>query len=881
MSVLATYREPFGFAPRVSRMPEGLSLMQMQARVRGLPADFAQHGVICINGHSVPRGVWPLVRPKPEAHGVPVEVSFHAPVMGGDQGGGKQVFALVASIALAWAGGAAIAGKFAIGKLFLAESISSYFLAAGVSLVGGLLMSALVPPPTVDNGRKISNLGAASADGNALEPNGAIPRVIGTRKVFPPLVAEPLVYFDGPDEVVEAAYALAGPHQIADIRIGGVPIDEMTNLEYDTREGWVGDERLDLLTRQSRTDAVQTELRGHAVNDSDGRTLESVTGDTGSALPQALHLATREAPDEQWLHLVFPAGLAKNASESALYRVPFRLRLRPAGGTWIDLPELHFQAANVRQMRATIKLIWADDASTTPGAASSEGWVEARVVSPGQTANPPTDAWAADAYFDAGGDDYMDQNNLGLTGVDHVILDRYTAAIYLDTALYPKPGRYEVEITRGAVFAGANYSATAYTVSGAVWDFWGYQGTPGQIVQSRDGITDTVVVARSVSIWNEHPVPTDDFALIAVRARNRRVEAVSCLASGWVKDWDGADWTTWAVTSNPAPHFRDVMAGALNADALPASAVDEAGLVAWRTACTVSGYHCNALIEGQTVDDVLRIVAACGYARPYMSEVWGVARDYDRSAEDPVQIFTPRNSSGFRWSRAFPRLPNGFRVNFRDADLDYEPRQITVLRDGAPTDSNLVEQVTYEGIVSSAAAIHRAQYDLNQPVYRGTFYNLDAPAEAIMVRRGSLVGVNHEMLTAQHGAARVVDVEFSGGDISALILDDEVPVLNSPGFDVITDMSAVEDMSLIGALSGVAIRRAGSVTVHAVANAAGSTDRIEFAPAISATGLAEDALVTIGPLGRELLRLIVFAVTPRENFGASLTLVDEGQELWA
>jgi hypothetical protein len=34
--------------------------------------------------------------------------------------------------------------------------------------------------------------------------------------VFPPLAAEPLVYFDGVDEVVEACYALAGPHRLTD-----------------------------------------------------------------------------------------------------------------------------------------------------------------------------------------------------------------------------------------------------------------------------------------------------------------------------------------------------------------------------------------------------------------------------------------------------------------------------------------------------------------------------------------------------------------------------------------------------------------------------------------------------------------------------------------
>ena len=219
---------------------------------------------------------------------------------------------------------------------------------------------------------------------------------------------------------------------------------------------------------------------------------------------------------------------------------------------------------------------------------------------------------------------------------------------------------------------------------------------------------------RSVSIWNARPLPTDDFAVVAIRARNRQMEGVSVLAGGYVPDWDGTAWTGRNVTSNPAPHLRHILTGAENLDPVPQAVLDEAELVTWRSDCTSKGYQCNALIEDGSVDDAARIVASCGYARPYMSEVWGVIRDRDRSADAPVQVFTPRNSSNFQWTKAFSRPPEGFRVNFRDSTRDYESRQITVFRPGVSSDTGRLEQVTYEGLVTQAEVTAKALYDQAQ-----------------------------------------------------------------------------------------------------------------------------------------------------------------------
>lgn len=884
MTILATYREPFGFAPHVAHLPEGETLSAMRARMLGLPPDFDAHGVICINGHVVPRGLWSAVRPKAPAV---TEVTFHCPPQGGEDNG-KSVLTLIASIALTVAtgfiAGGGLATKFGLSAAtWGAGQVGALALAAGVSLAGSLVLSALVPPPSVDTAKRITNPGSASADGNVLDPNTPIPRVIGQRKVFPPLGCEPLTYFDGPDEIVEAAYVLAGPHLIEDIRMGAAAITATTGVEYEVRAGWPGEPPVSLLRRQSRTESVQAELRGHVVSDDDGRTLDPTNGEVASALPQPQVFATRVAPDEHWLHLIFAQGLHLNASETNRMRVPLRLRIRRIGSpTWIKLPELHFQAASIRQLRATISLVWGTEA-IVPQAPTDEGFVEARRRAAGQGAAPASDDWVADGYFGSTGDEWLSAANSSTSGVQHVLLTRYTAKFVLDPAVFPRD-RYEVEVLRGAAFVAADYSAPGYTVGGSVWDLFGYRIGTG-IVRSRDGIGDNLYVLRSMSVWNEHPLPSRDLAIIAVRSRNRQVDSLSCIAGGWVRDWDGTGWRNWTVTANPAPHLRDIYSGAENLDPVPLDLIDDAGLVAWRQACIDRSYTCNALIEDQTVDEAARIVAACGYAKPYMSDIWGVVRDYDRSAVAPVQMFTPRNSANFQWTKGFARIPDGFRVNYRDGLRDYEMRQISVFRPGHSDDSGRMEQITLEGLVTEADVIARAEYDQQQAQQRNTFYSMDVSAEVVLCRRGDLVAVQHDMLTEWAGSARVIDVQTDlAGDVTGLVLDVPLPVASYPFLDGVANLATEPNLARMGVRSGVAIRRPGGVTVHPVDGAAGNT--ILFDPTISPAGLFDaddlprDTLVAVGPIGRESLRLIVFGVTPKPNFEAAITLVDEAPQLW-
>lgn len=883
----AIYRPPFSpLKPQVRWQPEGCSLADMMAEMDGLPEDFPQAGHICVNGHEVPRALWSSVRPKP---GPVTEVTFHAPIRGGGGNGGRnKVLAAVASIALIAAVGFVAGGGLAgrgVGALrfgaraFGPGGLGARLGAAAIGIAGNAALQRLVAPgvpqqPAIESARGGD---AASIDGNMLSPDGPVPRVLGTRKVFPPFVCEPLVYYDAGDEVVEAVVGLAGPHALSDVKLGNMLLTSLDDVASQILEGWPGGEPLSLVSRQARTEDARMEVRC-VMLEADGITVD--TSAEGGWEPRPVVLTTRDRQDEFWIGLNFPQGLSLQSGAQNV-RVPFRLRLRQQGsGTWINLPEMHFAKNVIRELRASIRLIWSD-APSFEMSSPVDGWIEARRFSPGQTLAPAAPAWTADASFGTTGDTYLGPGNAATSGVMNVRLGAFDTEIWLDTAVFPK-GVYEVEISRGWAFSDGNFNSASYQFNGSVRNFFGAsQEAPLRINEAQNDKASTAYVVRSSGIWNETPVPGDDFAVVAVRARNRQLPALSVIASGYVRDWDGSAWSAWTTTANPAPHLRDIFVGALNADPVPVALVDDADLVAWRAACIAEGYEVNTVIEGDTVDSAAQVVAAAGFAVPRMTNLWGVVRGRDLSAEDPVQIFTPDNSRGFAMSKDLDRrrVPDGIRATFRDATRDYSERQI-IEPPGAI--GGVVEPRTYVSEVTEAQVRRRAAFDLKSLRLEATDYSLEVSVEAMLPRRGDLIAVTHDSLSEREAGARVdtwtVDAT---GALTGLRLDRPVPVVNEADWFAQTDVFLVGDVFSLGEVTAARLRLPnGGIETHELSNATGETDLLTLKTPV-ASAVAEKCLVDVGPLSRETDRMILDGIEWVDDLNARITMIDETPELWA
>lgn len=896
------YAEPFGLGARYrDARPAGQTIAQIVASLPLLPPEFERCGVVCINGDPVPKELWRHVRPKPGADRLPVAVTLHMAPGGGGGNTAKAIGGLVAALALV-----IITGGIASGALGTALGIGAIGpgtgllgaqgLAGAVGLIGALGLSALSAPPSVAAQAGPTSLDnvdakqAAGATGNVLEPGGAIPRVIGTRKVFPPFTGQPIVELVGDDEYVEALFALNGPHAMSDIRIDGVAIAEAEDVDYETREGWPDDPPVTLTVRQGRMAAPQIELSVHKVLPAtQNQLLDPASPDLD--LPVWHGMVSRRAPDEVWVHLLLPNGLSVNGSTATDVGIPFRIRFRQKGsGVWTQIPEVHLSDSILGQRRRAILFRWraAETLQTVP---TKSGWIYAHGEVPGQATLPATSGWTADSYFlAASGNAYLSNGNESATKLKNINLFSNRIEVYLDPAQFPQ-GTYEIEIKRGAAYLVSSLTFTTYSYAGSVKDFFTYSGVATPVIpMSRANLADRTMIVRVVSVWNEYPVLRPGLALLAVKALNRQVQNVSMLASGYVRDWNGSAWATWTTTSNPAPHYVDILSGAQNIDPLPADLRDDDGLVAWRTLCASNGWTCDTIIDDFRTQDALALLASCGYARPYQSDIYGVTVDSDRSSDDPVQVFSRRNAANFRYERAFARVPDGLIVNHADGSADYDVTQTIVYqRDRSLATTGLLETTSFEGLVVTAAVEARALFDLDQANARATFYYLDTDMEAIVCRRGDLVAVQHDILDKRCGDGLIRSKTVSGGNITGFTLDSKIPITNEPDMHAVSDMHAVADMHEVGVTTGIAIRRNdGTISTHLLSNPTGEDDVLTlatpFADVASIEGLADNdntygSMVVAGRVTAEYRRLLVAAIVPQADLQASLVLVDEAPAL--
>lgn len=883
--------QPFNGAPRMETRPEGGTLADIVASIEGLPPWFETHGVLCLNGEPVPRHLWRDIRPR-VSRGREVIVTLHIALHGGGGGGGggKNTALTVAAIAVAIVATIVTSGAAAplLGSAFAAGTIGATLAGAAVGLGGSLAIAALAPPPSLDgtlgagsgiSSRNATGGGTASLRGNVLSAGSPIPRVIGTHRVFPPFLAQPLIEVIGDDEYAEAIYGLAGPHKLQNIRVGATDIDQIGEIQYQTTDG-AGVSSQDLVRRQAFTDQVLIEVSQHMVQEDSSARLANQTFPDQS-LPKWHVITSRLDPDEIWVTLNWPRGMfdAKNISSRQLLPVRMRMRKRGTMG-WTNFPEIMFKSRKSAPFSKVFKILWGQAPVATPTPEIEEAPTFAFKAVPPQVVAPAMGGWTADVRFSAGaGNDVLSAPTVASSNVRNTSMYSDRVEFFMDPST--QGGEWEIQIISGALLSFNSFNPTTYIYADVLYDHFGYYTSSGfHVIRSAaDDLYYNVVIPRVASIWNEPPVSVFGFAQIAVRVHNRQIDRLSVLASGLVPDWDGAAWTGLVATSNPAPHFRYALAGSLGADPIPVDLLDNADIVNWRTYCATEGLTCDAVVEGKSAFDAAALAASCGMARPRQSETWGVTVDRDRAAESPVQMFTPRNARGFSAVKAFTQRPDGLRVRFNSAENDYEEKEIIVYDPETPGFGERLEDLKYDGLVTEAQSRSRALFDLAQASRRMTFYSLEADAESVVCRRGDLVAVQHDTLDRQAGFARISEVFVSAGLLTGLRFDGSIPIDGSGFYD-----GPFYTGSFYGEPRlGVAVRKAdGTLGVHeATATGPDATVITFVAPFADAGGLYQvGALVAAGHFGREYRRLIVTQIEPREDLAARLTLVDEAPELF-
>lgn len=375
--------------------------------------------------------------------------------------------------------------------------------------------------------------------------------------------------------------------------------------------------------------------------------------------------------------------------------------------------------------------------------------------------------------------------------------------------------------------------------------------------------TDTKIIDRSDwscirSFRRESPFNfKKPVAMVAMRIRasnqlNGVVNNYSAVASLLCKDWDAAT-QAWIVreTSNPASLFRHVLQGPANAYPKSDDQINIEQLQDWHEFCVAKGLTYNRVHDyDATRLDVLADIAAAGRATPHDDgERWGVT--IDRPQSTYVSAISPRNSWDFQGSTPQVLFPDGHRIQFIDATNDWQQMERVVPFPGVdPNNVQVTEDLPMPGVTDPGQiwkAARRRQYEL---IHRPHSYTVSQDIESLVLARGDLVPVNHDILDRDQVSARVRSVSDS-----SVTLDTQVTMEAGRSYACVFRTS-----------SGESIRRA-------VAPLAGETFVLTLVGDLS--GIEVGNLAAFGTTVKgPVIDCIVKSVDRGENMTANLTLID-------
>jgi hypothetical protein len=345
---------------------------------------------------------------------------------------------------------------------------------------------------------------------------------------------------------------------------------------------------------------------------------------------------------------------------------------------------------------------------------------------------------------------------------------------------------------------------------------------------------------------------------------------------------DGEPWQV-APTTNPAALYRHVLKDDLNAKALPAETIDETELRDWYERCLDLDRDCNLIANGFTVDQLLQVIAAAGWAVPRQSQKWGVIQERDLSGEAPSQFYTQLNARGFKQSKAFKDLPHALVGEYFDRTDNFKLAEVVRYLPGYnAANATLFESIRYDGITRFEQLYERLGLDVGQLLYRQNTFQIETDIRHLVTGRGGLVGLAYDVLHQMYSSAFITEVlDDGGGNITGFVLDQTVTISAEP-IDVfsVTDPFALPDAFGDSAASGVTVQETDGSTLTLPIDETSDSNTLTLSTPLADPGtITAGMLVAIGRIGRETRRCRVMAIDRVEDLQARLTLVDEAPEI--
>ena len=721
---------PFRAANHVGQFPHGSTIQDILDIVQPDPV-LRAHSKVFIEDSLIDPAYYSRVTPK-----LGTRVYIRVVPHGG--GGGKNPLRTLLFIAV-------IAASFVVpGLLFSQATLGATILGtgataltvggaiqAGIVVLGGLLVNALVPPPRP----RLQSRASTEADSptlsiaaarNQVRLYGTVPRLLGKHALVPSYAALPYTEIVGDDQFVTMLFLWSiGPITLEDERIGETSLDSFEGVTKEFRRGYLPGQ---LVPRGSWTPTGGGYPRindfGHYYTASVAATVDGVDYVAGDTIVRN-HMSD-SSRSSAW---------DKNGNKPVtLYN------------------------KIVRETQLGIKMV------------QSDGWVR-------RTTKPNTDTISLDFVFPQGLVSYNDRaEKESVTARIRIQHKRVSSETWINSGEISATGtqtnalrrNFTIDVDRG------EYDVRVRRVTAAA---------------GSDKVRDELYWSILRTITDAYPIDMEGVALTAMRIKatdqlRGNIDTYNAVGQSILPDYAGGSWA-YRPTSNPAAAFREVLQGPGNARPVYDRRLNLDVLEDWYDWCDDKGFEFNNVRDfSSSVYATLQDIASAGRASPTIVDgKWGVI--IDRVRDTAVQHFTPRNTWDFSFNRSFPDVPHGFRVRFLNKDARYQDDEITVYDDGYSRD-NATKFETLELVgMTTIAQIHKfARYFLAVAQLRLDEYSFNVDVEYVIAQRGDLVLLTHDAIAVGIKGARIKGYTYSGSTVTHIILDEEVTLESEHAYAV-------------------------------------------------------------------------------------------------
>ncbi|MFA7287331.1 MAG: host specificity factor TipJ family phage tail protein [Melioribacteraceae bacterium] len=741
---------------------------------------------------------------------------------------------------------------------YIGGAAGAYVAAGVVMTVGMLIVNAIAPPPIPSSlsgsqqTYKDSPSYALSGARNTISPYGVIPMLLGRHRITPPYGALPYTENLGDDQFLRCLFCNGyGRLVYSDHKLGETPIASFSDVEIETRDG---------------SDSTNTSLYPGDVFQQDLAVtlVQSESWSVRTTQPDTTRIS---------VDVTYPRGLVSFNDDGSRATVTSQLEFQYAvkdSGVWHgSVSGVSFVSRNISGSYYTDPLQERKDILIMDKISGTLSIISGQVGYPGSywpALSPTIPSWAEGlASWDVG-----------------------------ESAISAFTDIRKTSFVTAGYFVPSHISGLAFSVGAGVLvsDFFNISGATTSIIRrtlsipvsagqydvrmrrvsadtSSDRILDDVQWTALRSFQTGSPILEQNMARTALRIRatdqlNGAIDNYNCIAQLICPDYD-VTTDTWITrpTSNPASLYRYVLQGPANKRPLVDSEVDLDILAEWHGVCESNGFSFNHYFDYRTsVDAVLQMVAAAGRAAPgYVDGKYAVVMD--RIQSNIAQHFTPRNSWGYSYNKAFLDRPHAFRVKFWNKDADWREDERIVYDDGySEANATLFEEMSLPGINTSALAWKHGRYHIATARLRPERHTFNSDFEYLTCTRGDRIKFTNDVISVGLGYGRVKSYTDDGTNVTTVTVDEELSMESGKTYQFRIRQHDGDSLEIPLVTS---VGTSDTFTVN-------MTLPIANAPDIG-------AIMMYGETESESIDLIVKDISPQSDYTAQLTCLSYAPEV--